>query len=96
MSDETFGSADSVGGDVDRRKFLSGIIGVVATAVAVVVGLPAIGYLVSPGLKKQNEDQWITLGPVNGLTPGVPMGFPYSRGPRMVGSNPPRPASRMR
>ncbi len=77
MSEETFGS-DSVGGDIGRRKFLSGIIGVVATTVAVMVGVPAIGYLVSPGLKKQNEDQWITLGPIAGLTPGEPKGFPYS------------------
>lgn len=78
MSDETFVSAESVGGDIGRRKFLSGIIGVVATAVTVGVGIPAIGYLVSPGLKKQNEDTWITLGPVSSLTPGVPTGFPYS------------------
>ncbi len=34
MSEETFVSAESVGGDVDRRKFLAGIIGVVAAAVA--------------------------------------------------------------
>ncbi len=78
MSEETLGSADSLGGDVDRRKFLSGIIGVVAGTVATVVGIPAIGYLVSPGLKKQNEDQWITLGPMSGLTPNVPKGYPYS------------------
>ena len=78
MSDETFVSAESVGGDVDRRKFLSGIIGVVAAAVTVGVGIPAIGYLVSPGLKKQNEDKWITLGPANTLTPGVPVAYPYS------------------
>jgi menaquinol-cytochrome c reductase iron-sulfur subunit len=78
MSDETFGSSDSVGGDVDRRKFLTGIIGVVAGAVAVGVGLPAIGYLVSPGLKSQNQDEWVTLGPLSSLTPGIPTGFPYS------------------
>lgn len=78
MSEESFGSAESVGGDIGRRKFLTGIIGVVATTVAAIVGIPAIGYLVSPGLKKQNEDQWITLGPVSSLTPGVPKGFPYS------------------
>lgn len=77
MSEETLVS-DSVGGDIGRRKFLSGIIGVVATAVAVLVGIPAIGYLVSPGLKKQSEAQWITLGPLSGLTPGEPKGFPYS------------------
>ena len=65
--------------EVDRRKFLTGIIGVVAGAVAVVVGVPTIGYLVSPGVKQANAEKWITLGPINSLTPGVPTGFPFSR-----------------
>lgn len=75
MSEETFANSEEMG----RRKFLTGIIGVVASAVAALVGIPAIGYLVSPGVKKQNEDKWLTLGPVSSLTPGVPTGFPYSR-----------------
>lgn len=75
MSEETFANSEEMG----RRKFLGGIIGVVASAVAALVGIPAIGYLVSPGVKKQNEDKWLTLGPVSSLTPGVPTGFPYSR-----------------
>ncbi len=75
MSEENFGHGDEIG----RRKFLTGIIGVVAGAVAALVGLPAIGYLISPGIKKQNEDQWLTLGPVSALQPGVPTGFPFSR-----------------
>ena len=65
--------------EVDRRKFLTGIIGVVAGAVAVVVGVPTIGYLISPGVKQANAEKWITLGPINSLTPGVPIGFPFSR-----------------
>jgi Rieske Fe-S protein len=65
--------------EVDRRKFLTGIIGVVAGAVAVVVGVPTIGYVVSPGVKQANAEKWITLGPINSLTPGVPTGFPFSR-----------------
>ncbi|PKO22733.1 MAG: hypothetical protein CVU38_07840 [Chloroflexi bacterium HGW-Chloroflexi-1] len=69
----------SHGDELGRRKFLSGIIGIVAGAVAVVVGLPAIGYLISPGVKRQNLEKWLTLGPVAGLTPGAPTGFPYSR-----------------
>lgn len=75
MSDEFPVSSKEVG----RRKFLSGIIGVVAGAVTFLVGLPAIGFLISPGLKKQNEDKWLTLGPVSSLQPGVPTGFPFSR-----------------
>jgi Rieske Fe-S protein len=54
-------------------------IGVVAGAVTAVVGIPAIGYVISPGVKSQNTDEWITLGPVSALQPGAPTGFPYSR-----------------
>ncbi len=75
MSEEAFANSEEMG----RRKFLAGIIGVVASTVAALVGIPAIGYLISPGVKKQNEDKWLTLGPVSSLTPGVPTGFPYSR-----------------
>jgi Rieske Fe-S protein len=72
---ESLSSRDEMG----RRKFLSGIIGVVAGLVATVMGLPAIGYLISPGVKRQKQEQWLTLGPVSSLTPGVPTGFPFSR-----------------
>jgi menaquinol-cytochrome c reductase iron-sulfur subunit len=72
---EEFSSKEEVG----RRRFLAGIIGVIAGGVAVLVGLPAIGYVVSPGLKKQGGEEWITLGPLSSLIPGIPTGFPYSR-----------------
>ena len=72
---EEFSSKEEVG----RRRFLAGIIGVIAGGVAALVGLPAIGYVVSPGLKKQGGEEWITLGPLSSLTPGIPAGFPYSR-----------------
>lgn len=75
MSEETIENGEELG----RRKFLAGIIGVVAGAVATLVGLPAIGYLISPGVKKQNEAKWLTLGPVSSLKTGVPSGFPFSR-----------------
>lgn len=65
--------------EVGRRHFLTGIIGVVAGAVATLVGLPAIGYVVSPSLKKQNQSQWLTVGPVGGLILGKPTGFPFAR-----------------
>lgn len=71
---EDFSASEGVG----RRRFLSGIIGVVAGAVAVLVGVPAVGYIVSPGVKKPTQEEWLTLGPLSGLTPGTPMGFPYS------------------
>jgi menaquinol-cytochrome c reductase iron-sulfur subunit len=68
----------SHGEELGRRKFLTGIVGVVAGAVAFIIGLPAIGYVISPGVKRRISEQWYPLGPVSGLTPGVPSGFPYS------------------
>ena len=75
MSEETLAH----GNDIGRRKFLTGVIGVVAGAVTAVVGIPAIAYLISPGIKNKNAAEWVTLGPVSSLQPGAPTGFPYSR-----------------
>lgn len=75
MTEEAF----EHGPEASRRKFLGGVIGVVAAAVTALVGLPAIGYIISPGVKRQNSDKWLPLGPVESLTPGVPTGFPFSR-----------------
>jgi menaquinol-cytochrome c reductase iron-sulfur subunit len=61
-----------------RRKFLAGIIGVVAGLFGAAVAIPAIVYVVSPAFKKLASQQWVPLGPVSALTPGVPSGFPYS------------------
>jgi Rieske Fe-S protein len=72
---EGFSSKEEVG----RRKFLAGLIGVVAGGVAALIGVPAVGYVVSPAVKKQGGEEWITLGPLSSLALGVPAGFPYSR-----------------
>lgn len=65
--------------EVSRRKFMTGLIGVVAGIVSAVVALPAIGYVVSPGLKRAGGESWINLGPASAVTPGVPTPFKYSR-----------------
>ncbi len=64
--------------EMGRRKFLTGVIALIAGAVSFVVGLPAVGYVISPGVRKQTGEEWFTLGPIASLTPGVPSGFPYS------------------
>lgn len=65
--------------EATRRKFLSGLIGVVAGIVSTVVAIPAIGYLISPGLKRATGENWISLGPLASVTPGVPTPFKWSR-----------------
>ncbi len=75
MAELEAASAEEVG----RRKFLSGLIGVVASIVGAVVAIPAIGYVVSPGLKRAGGEAWITLGPATSIAPGTPTPFKYSR-----------------
>lgn len=65
--------------EIGRRKFMTGLIGVVAGIVSAVVALPAIGYVISPGLKRTGGESWLNLGPASAVTPGVPTPFKYSR-----------------
>jgi Rieske Fe-S protein len=65
--------------ETTRRKFLSGLIGVVAGVVSAIVAIPAIGYLISPGLKRGSSENWINLGPVASVAPGLPTPFKWSR-----------------
>jgi menaquinol-cytochrome c reductase iron-sulfur subunit len=64
---------------ISRRGFVGGVVGLVGTIISAVVGLPVIGYVVSPALKKGGEEEWITLGPVSALEPGVPTPFTFSQ-----------------
>jgi len=65
--------------ETTRRKFLSGLIGVVAGLVSTLAAIPAIGYLISPGLKRAAGGNWINLGPAASVTPGVPTPFKWTR-----------------
>ncbi|MGC8780505.1 MAG: twin-arginine translocation signal domain-containing protein, partial [Anaerolineae bacterium] len=53
--------------ETTRRKFLSGLIGAVAGLVSALAAIPAIGYLVSPGLKRAAGENWINLGPAESV-----------------------------
>ncbi len=64
---------------ISRRGFVGGVVGLVGTVISAVVGLPVIGYVVSPALKKGAEEEWITLGPVSALEPGIPAPFTFSQ-----------------
>jgi Rieske Fe-S protein len=44
-----------------------------------VVGIPAIGYLISPARKGTTSDNWIPLGPLENFPVGVPTLFNFTR-----------------
>jgi menaquinol-cytochrome c reductase iron-sulfur subunit len=63
---------------ISRRGFVGAVVALVSAIVCVVLGLPAIGYVISPSLKKGGQDEWVTLGPVSAMKPGVPTPFTFS------------------
>jgi menaquinol-cytochrome c reductase iron-sulfur subunit len=63
---------------ISRRGFVSGVVGLVGSVIAVVVGLPVIGYIISPVFQKGGEEEWIVLGPASSVPLGTPTSFTYS------------------
>lgn len=64
---------------ISRRGFVGGVVGLIGAIMSAVVGLPVIGYVVSPAFKKGGGEEWITLGPASALEPGVPTPFVFSQ-----------------
>lgn len=79
---------------VSRRSFIYRIIGAIGAFIAMLLGLPVIGYLFSPLIRRPVTPDWIGLGPVGEFPVGKPtlVGFeipvqgeaPYSQGAWVV------------
>ena len=59
-----------------RRKFITWVIGAVATVIGAGLLIPLAGYLVSPALKRR-ESSWIDVGPVEDLRQREPVELEY-------------------
>jgi menaquinol-cytochrome c reductase iron-sulfur subunit len=46
---------------------------------ALVVGIPAVVYIVDPALKVQNSEGWISAGPMENYPPEIPTLFPFTQ-----------------
>ncbi|MEJ2012619.1 MAG: ubiquinol-cytochrome c reductase iron-sulfur subunit [Anaerolineales bacterium] len=66
---------------LSRRSFVTGVVGILGGIIAAVVGLPAIGYLLSPSLKSgtATKEEWVPLGPIEELVVGEPRLFAFTR-----------------
>ncbi|OGO71871.1 MAG: hypothetical protein A2Z49_04990 [Chloroflexi bacterium RBG_19FT_COMBO_56_12] len=64
---------------MNRREFVTIVTAAVGTAIGVVVGLPAIGYILTPATKTQESDAWIPLGPLENYPVGVPTLMSFAR-----------------
>ena len=64
---------------VQRRDFVKIVLAFLGTIMGVVIGIPAVGYLLSPATKAQSKEAWIPAGPMENYPIGIPTLFSYTR-----------------
>lgn len=62
-----------------RNEFVKVMVGIMGTIMGVMVGLPAVGYLVAPFLKRVTTDTWVPAGPLESYPIGTPTLFSFTR-----------------
>ena len=65
--------------NLSRRDFIKAATTFVASLIGVAIGLPSIAYLLSPSLRKTENDSLIDLGPLNKYPLGIPTLFEFTR-----------------
>jgi Rieske Fe-S protein len=65
--------------NLSRRDFINRVITFVGSIMGVAIGVPVVGYLISPAVKAQKADAWIPLGALNNYPAGVPTPFSFTR-----------------
>jgi uncharacterized protein YqgC (DUF456 family) len=64
---------------VSRGGFVKIVTALIGTLIGTVIGVPAIGYLISPGLRAKETEAWVPLGPLSKYPIGVPKLFNFTR-----------------
>jgi len=64
---------------VSRRDFIKVVTIGVGSMIGFAVGLPAIGYLLSPAMREQERETWIPLGPFEQIPIGIPTFLSFTR-----------------
>ena len=64
---------------LDRREFVKIVMVILGTIMGVIMGIPLIGYLVSPATKVQKKEAWVPLGPLESYPVGIPTLFSFTR-----------------
>jgi Rieske Fe-S protein len=65
--------------EVQRRDFVNIVLVGIGSVIGLIIGIPAIAYLLSPAVKVQEEEAWIPLGPLEVYPLDDPTLFSYTR-----------------
>lgn len=74
MADQDNHDSDSL--HTPRRRFFSWAIGVMGGIIGLALGIPILGYAISPALKREGKP-WADAGPVSNLKTGEPTKVEY-------------------
>jgi menaquinol-cytochrome c reductase iron-sulfur subunit len=64
---------------LSRNDFVKATIGVLGTIMGVIVGIPIIGYIIAPALKRQESEAWIPAGTLDHYPVNEPTLFNFTR-----------------
>jgi len=65
--------------NLSRREFVNITVGAIGTVIVVSVGVPAIAYVLGPGLKIQKTEAWVPVGKVDQFKVGEPTLVSFTR-----------------
>ena len=65
--------------NLSRRDFTKIVMAFLGTVMGAFIGVPIIGYIISPALKAIEVDDWISLGALDGYPIGIPTLFSFTR-----------------
>jgi len=65
--------------NISRNDFVKGVVGMLGGVMGVAIGIPAIGFVLAPALKKSSAEAWIPLGPLTNYPVGTPTLFSFTR-----------------
>ena len=63
---------------LNRREFTTIAMSFLGTIMGAAVGLPVIGYLLSPATKTSGGDEWVSMGPLDKYPIGTPTLFNFT------------------
>jgi len=64
---------------LSRNDFVKAAVGVLGAIMSAIVGIPVIGYIISPALKRQESEAWIPAGPLENYPVNEPTLFNFTR-----------------
>ncbi len=65
--------------DLSRRDFIKATTAIVGGLIGAVIGIPAVAYLISPGLRQGEASAWINLGALEKYPLKIPTLFEFTR-----------------